>query len=449
MIDAFKSFIKEKRLFSPEDKILLAVSGGVDSVVMMHLFYSCGFKFGVAHCNFQLRGKESDKDEQFVKKITKNFQANFFYRKFDTKKYAEKENISIQMAARKLRYAFFEEIRQKHKFNFISIAHHADDSSETVLLNLIRGTGIAGYHGILQKNKKIVRPLLFASKEEIMDYATENKIKWREDASNKSDDYLRNNIRRSVIPKLKEINPSFSHNMHHHISLMSETESLYREYILQLKNDLLKKNGNNIFIEISELKKHRSVATLLFELLKDYGYNHETALEIFENIDSQPGKKYLSASHHLIKDRAQLILVASNPNEIKEYEIMPGRTSFDWEKNRLILRKFTLTSDLKEEILSGNINDNNLAYLDADKIKFPLLVRTWQKADYFCPLGMQHKKLLSDYFIDNKFSLAKKEKTWLLVSGNDICWVIGERNDDRYKITEDSSTCLQLTIEKL
>lgn len=449
MIDGFKKIIKEKNLFTSEDKILLAVSGGIDSVVMMHLFHLCGIKFGVAHCNFQLRGKESVKDEQFVKKLAKDFHAEFFHRKFDTKKYAENESISIQMAARTLRYNFFEEVRLKNKYNFIAIAHHADDSTETVLLNLIRGTGIAGYHGILPRNKKTIRPLLFASKEEILNYAVANKIKCREDASNKTDDYLRNNIRLSIIPKLKEMNPSFAQNMHHHIMLMSETEALYREYILQLKNDLMKKSSSSIFIEINELKKHCSVATLLFELLKDYGFNRETTFEISDNLDSQSGKKYLSSTYHLIKDRTQLILVANNLSDVREFEILPGRTTFDWEKNRLVLRKFALTSDLREEILSGSIQDSNLAYFDADKIKFPLRVRTWQKADYFCPLGMKHKKLLSDYFIDNKFSLEKKTKTWLLISGNDICWIIGERNDNRFKITEDSSTCLQLIIEKV
>lgn len=448
MIEKFNAYIKQHRLLHEGDKILLAVSGGVDSVVMAHLFHSAKIKFGIAHCNFQLRGKESGEDERFVKKLSAAYKADVYSKKFKTKKYAGEKGISVQMAARELRYEYFEETRSKYNYDYIAVAHHADDSAETVLLNLIRGTGIAGYHGILPKNKKVIRPLLFASRQEILNYAKKNKIKWREDASNQSDHYLRNKIRLKIIPLLKQINPSILQSFSNHISQMSEVETLYREYIHHLKKELLVKKGNEIHISIPEMVKHASVSTLLFELLSDFGFNSETAAEISESLDSQPGKIFFSSTHQLVKDRQQLLLSEKSLKDDNVYRIQPDAHVFEWKHSKLSIRKITLTSDLREKILSGEIKDKDIAYLDADLIKFPLTVRKWQKGDYFCPLGMKNKKLLSDYFIDNKFSVNKKENTWLLFSENCVCWVIGERTDDRYKIRNQSNACMQLMLEK-
>ncbi|MEP7167789.1 MAG: tRNA lysidine(34) synthetase TilS [Bacteroidota bacterium] len=448
MLEQFRTYNQQQNLFTDGSKILLAVSGGIDSVVMAHLFHEAKIKFGIIHCNFKLRGKESDADKKFVKKTAAAFQAPCYSRDFDTKGFAAENNISVQMAARKLRYEYFEEIRIKNKYDFIAVAHNADDSSETVLLNLIRGTGIAGYHGISSRNKKIIRPLLFASRAEILKYAKKKKITWREDSSNQSDNYLRNKLRLKIIPKLKKINPSIDVSFQNHIAQMSEVESLYQEYILKLKEELLEKKGSELHINIQQLNKHAAPATLLFELLKDYGFNSETVKDIKENLASQSGKRFLSETHRLIKDREQLILTGKNPKDEEEIEITADLHVVQWKHHQLYIRKITLTSDLKEKILSGDSKDKNIAYLDESKIIFPLSVRKWNQGDYFFPLGMKGKKRLSDYFIDKKIPVSEKEKTWLLTSSNNIAWIIGGQIDDRYKITEESGNCLQLIFEK-
>ncbi|HKR06734.1 MAG TPA: tRNA lysidine(34) synthetase TilS, partial [Bacteroidia bacterium] len=271
MLELFKTYNQQQKLFTDGSKILLAVSGGIDSVVMAHLFQEAKTKFGIIHCNFKLRGKESDADKKFVKKLASAFKVPFYSRDFAVKEFAETNNISTQMAARDLRYTFFEDKRAENKYDFIAVAHNADDSAETVLLNLIRGTGIAGYHGILSKNKKIIRPLLFAGRADILKYAKKKKITWREDSSNLSDQYTRNKIRLKIIPKLKKINPAIDSSFQNHITQMSEIESLYREYIQKLKEELLEKKGSEIHINIHKLNQHAAPATLLFELLRDFG----------------------------------------------------------------------------------------------------------------------------------------------------------------------------------
>ena len=448
MLEQFRTYTQQQNFFNNTSKILLAVSGGIDSVVMAYLFQEAKIKFGIVHCNFQLRGKESDADKKFVKKLAGFLNVPFHSKNFNTKEFANERGISIQMAARDLRYQFFDEICAENKYDAIALAHHAGDSAETVLLNLIRGTGIAGYHGIVSKNKKVIRPLLFASRADILKYAKRKKIVWREDSSNQSDQYLRNKIRLKIIPKLEKINPTILTSFQSHIAQMTEVESLYREYIQKLKEELLEKKGNDIFINIQSLKKHRRLPTLLFELLKDFGFNSDVVKDILENLNEQSGKRFLSDTHRIIKDREHLILTLKNHTDEDGFEITPDLHSVSWKHIRLCIRKITLTSDLKEKILSGDVNDKNIVYLDEGIVKYPLLIRKWTKGDFFYPLGMKGKKLLSDYFIDKKFPVSEKEKTWLLTSADDIVWIIGEQIDERYKITEKSGNCLQLIFEK-
>ena len=377
MVEQFKTYIQQHNFFNDSGKILLAVSGGIDSVVMANLFYDSKIKFGIVHCNFQLRGRESDADKKFVKKLAASFNVPFHSKIFSTKEDAKNKNISVQMAARDLRYEYFEEILAEHKYDRIAIAHNADDSAETVLLNLIRGTGIAGYHGILSKNKKIIRPILFASRDEILKFAKTKKINWREDSSNQSEQYVRNKIRLKIIPELEKINPSILSSFQNHISQMSEVESLYREFIEKLKMELLERKGDDFIISIQSLNKHTSVPTLIFELIKDFGFSSDIAKDVFESIHAQSGKRFLSETHRLIKDRAHLIITEKNISDDNELEITSDMHSISWKHHKLFIRKITLTSDLKEKILSGKATDKNIAYLDEGTIEFPLIIKKW------------------------------------------------------------------------
>lgn len=449
MLQQFKTYITQQKLFNKEDKILLAVSGGMDSVVMAHLFHASKINFGIAHCNFKLRGKESDADEQFVKTVAAKLKADFHSTSFNTEQEAKTRKASIQMAARELRYHFFEQTCRLYQYSCVAVAHHAGDSAETVLLNLIRGTGIAGYHGITSKNKNIIRPLLFASREDISAYAKKNKLTWCEDSSNQSDYYVRNKIRLRVIPLLEQINPSVISSLQRHARQMGETEMLYREYILLLKNKLLQAKGNNFNISIIELKKHVAFSTLLFEILRDFNFNSDTVFKIAESFDSTSGKHFFSETHQLIKDRDTLIISEKVKSKRAEYFIPENTHFYDWERNKITIRVLTLTIDLKEKIISGKLKDRRIACFDADKINFPLVLRKWQKGDYFYPLGMKGKKLLSDYFTDAKFSIPEKENTWLLLSGKKIVWVINHRMDERFKIKKETNNCIQLTFETL
>lgn len=448
MLESFKSFIKEKNLFAANDKILLAVSGGIDSMVMMHLFSSCDFIYGVAHCNFKLREKESDDDEKFVRQEAKFSGVKFYSKSFNTKKYSDKNNLSIQMAARKLRYDFFEEIRAKHQYDYIAVAHNAGDSAETVLLTLIRGTGIAGHHGILPKNNFIVRPLLFASREDILQFAKAQKIKWREDSSNRKNDYPRNSIRNQVMPVLKKINPSVNETLLRHAEDMHGVEQLYRQFISQLRQNAVEEKNDETIISIPFLQKQEGSLTLLHEILKEYGFNRDAVHKINGMLSGEAGKIFLSPTHRLVKDRKYLMVTKRSPVIANDYLIEAGNHFFQWEGGSLSFRKIMLTSDLKEKIIAGEMDDNNVAWMDAGKLIYPLQLRHWKKGDVFHPLGMRGNKKISDFFTDLKYSALQKEKAWLLCSANKIAWVAGERMDDKFKITASTGTSIEIVFEK-
>lgn len=448
MFAEFKSFIKEKKLFAPGDKILLAVSGGIDSIVMMQLFSECDFKYGVAHCNFKLRGKESDTDERFVRQEAKFSGAPFYSKSFDTKNYSGKNGLSIQMAARKLRYDFFEEIRAKHQYDCIAVAHNTDDSAETILLNLIRGTGIAGHHGIKPKSGFIVRPLLFASRESILKFAKSQKVKWREDSSNNTNDYPRNIVRNQVMMWLKKINPSVSETLLRHAHDMQGVEQLYQQYISKLSKDAIEEKKHETFINIAFLQKQESSLTLLYEILKYYGFNRDAVHKINNLLSGEAGKIFLSPTHRLVKDRKYLMVTKRSTVMANDYLIESGNHFFQWEGGSLSFRKIMLTSDMKEKIMAGDLADKNIAWVDADRLKYPLQLRHWKKGDIFHPLGMRGNKKISDFFTDLKFSALQKEKAWLLCSTNKIVWVVGERMDDKFRIAPGTGTCIEIVFEK-
>lgn len=414
----------------PEKKtFLLAVSGGVDSVVMAELFSKAGYSFAIAHCNFQLRGTESDGDEQFVKELAARYDVPFHVKHFDTSGHAENHKVSLQMAARDLRYNWLKEAMVEDKYDYLVIAHHADDAIETFFINLLRGTGIAGLHGIASVHQNIIRPMLCFSRREIEDYASAQKLKWREDSSNASDKYERNKIRHHLVPELLKINPDAAKAIKHTIENLSETEVIYRKEIGDKLNKMVAEKDNKIYISISALKKLEHPHVYLYEYIKQYGFNYIQAREICHSLEGQPGKLFLSATHRIAKDRRSLIIEKIGGEEQNQV------FTIDNEENTFKSPDICFDISLKEKFDGYKpFNPPSVASLDYNKLKFPLKVRKWVKGDKFCPLGMKKPKKISDFLIDMKVSLPDKDKVYVMLSGNDIAWIIGYRIDDRFKI---------------
>lgn len=424
MLEEFKRFAVKNSLFKKADKTLITVSGGRDSIVLCELFYKAKLPFSIAHCNFQLRGKEANDDEDFVKKLALKYNVEFFTKRFKTKEFAEKNKLSIQQAARVLRYEWFEEVRQKNNCNFIATAHHKDDELETFFINLVRGTGIAGLHGILPKRGKIIRPLLFADRNEIDEFVKKNKLQFREDSSNISDKYLRNKIRHKILPLFEEINPVFRRTLSEEITRLSEVEKVYNYFISANEKEVLKNNS----ISISVLKKSPFASTLLYEILKKYQFNSSVANEVFSSLDSESGRQFLSSTHRLVKDRDRLIIAKRTTTG--------SNTVLSVSQNEKMLN-----SPLKIELLKVKNSpdfkistDSNIVCLDFEKLTFPLIIRKWRNGDFFYPLGMRKKKKLSNFFTDIKLSIPEKENIWLLCSDDKIVYIVGKRIDERFKI---------------
>ena len=432
MQQGFSTFIKKNILILSSDKILLTVSGGVDSVVMCNLFHKAGIKFGIAHCNFNLRGEESNDDEKFVEKLAKKYKVPFYGVLFFTQQHAERNKISVQMAARELRYNWFEEIRQKDGYTYIATAHHQDDSIETFFINVIRGTGIAGLHGILPKQGNIIRPLLFATKNEIIEYAAKEKIKYREDSSNASDKYMRNKIRHSIIPVLRELNPKIDSSISTLIKRVQDVEAIYKIEIEKQRLDILSQKEGSICISIEKLKKLNPISSYLYGLLSPFNFNESQIEEIINCLDKESGKQFYSDTHRLIRDRKDLIIDCFTKSIVENSHLPPP---INYNTASIDSEDFTISFEIKNR--EPNINKSlATATLDFDKLVFPLELRKWKQGDTFYPFGMKGKKKLSDYFIDNKVPLNKKENTWLLTSDGKIVWVVGMRIDNRFKITK-------------
>lgn len=432
MLQAFKAYINSSGLFSQTDRILLAVSGGVDSVVMVQLFKDAGFEFAIAHVNFGLRGEESEGDETFVKNMALHFEVPFFTRQFNTKKYASTHKISIQMAARDLRYAWFDEIAEQNGYNFVATAHHLDDQAETFFINLLRGTGISGMHGILPKQGKIIRPLMFTTREKINSLATELNLQWREDRSNKSRKYLRNKLRLDVLTELYKINPLFSHKLNESIMHLRDVETIYNYHIAGVTSDLVQQTPNGVLISIDWIYEYEPHNTYLFELLKPYGFSYPVVKEIVRSLDTFSGKIFYSPTHRLLRDRENFIIqplseLSSEHSSGELFTLQRNGTGIEYP--------VCLCTHETDRISDLPMGKASIACLDLDKLKFPLTLRKWEKGDWFMPLGLKGKKKLSDFFINQKISLADKEKIWLLLSGEDIVWVIGKRIDNRFRIT--------------
>ncbi|RZL38243.1 MAG: tRNA lysidine(34) synthetase TilS [Pedobacter sp.] len=426
-LQQFKDYIKKNALFLPEQKIVLAVSGGKDSVLMAQLFKLCNYNFSIAHCNFNLRADEAQRDESFVKLLASTFDVPFHITHFDTKVYAAEHQISTQMAARDLRYQWFEQVRVEGNYDYVAVAHHQNDSIETILLNLTRGTGISGMHGILPKRDKIIRPVLFLSRVEIDELVEENDINFVEDSSNESSKYARNKIRLNVIPHLREINPNLEETFAQNIIRFAETEEVLAAFVAQKRMEVVSQVNGNVCLSIEEIKALKPQKLIVFELLKPYHFTSKVVDELLNSLDKQTGTSFYSPTHSATINRDQvLISVLRDKDE--------STVKFLHPKDDCIIINGTKISLFYSE--STLVENNPIkAFVDLDQLIFPLIVRFWQDGDKFMPLGMRNFKKLSDFFIDQKVPLPQKDKIPLLINGNgEIIWIAGFRTDNRYKV---------------
>ncbi|MEA1897201.1 MAG: tRNA lysidine(34) synthetase TilS [Bacteroidota bacterium] len=439
MLEKFNQNIKYLNLFKPDNRILLAVSGGIDSMVMAHMFEKSGYNYGIAHCNFSLRGEASDLDEVLVQEYSSKTDVPFYLKKFKTEKEAKFRKISIQMAARELRYEWFEELRNKHNYKYIAIAHNKDDVVETFLMNIARGTGIRGLSGIKVKKGNVIRPILFLTRTEIEEFQEKNNIAFREDSSNSSLKYSRNKIRHILIPELENLNPNFKNNLLETISYTSDAAEIFIQSIEEKKKSIIQEQSGQTTINIDSLKKLKFAGTYLYEFIKVYGFSKEVIPDIFFNLDRTSGKQFYSKTHLLIKDREQLIITSIQQKELSIFRIKEGVKQIKTPIHLFLEKEKT------DHVFKPG-NSKKTAYLDYDQLKFPLSIRKWEKGDKFQPLGLSHNKKLSDFFINEKVSLIEKEKTWLLVSNKNIIWVIGHRIDHRFRVQEKTITILKVEL---
>lgn len=421
MKNKVQQFISEKSLFIREEKLILGISGGADSVCLMHVFLELGYSFELAHCNFNLRGEESDADEYFVKDLAKEHQLKVHIKQFDTLVYAAENKISTQMAARDLRYAWFEKLRIKSNAKYLAIAHHANDDVETFFINLVRGSGLKGFLGIKEKNNAIVRPLLSVSRLEIEQYLKDRGLVFREDSSNASVKYLRNKIRHELIPLLAQMNPSIQQTVKDEMRILDGVAQIYASKVEEVRKDLTQEKNGIVQLEISALLALNPLHSYLYELLSAYGFYAVEAIS--KALQGQSGKQFFSSTHQLVVDRENIFISLLNKeNEVFEITEKTISLVYPLEINFKVMADKTI------------IYDNNIAQLDVEKLKFPLTLRKWKEGDKFMPLGMKKFKKLSDFFIDSKFSIIDKQEQWLLCSGVDIVWVLGCRIDERYKL---------------
>ena len=430
MLTHFKKHIDQNFLKLKENKFLLAHSGGVDSSVLFDLFLKLDLQFGLVHCNFNLRGNESEDDYNFVKEIADSNKKIFFYKKFNTIKYSTLNKKSIQLSARELRYSWFLEILEKENYKYIVTAHHLNDQLETFLINSSRGSGLKGIIGIPSKNNNLLRPLLIFSKDKILDYAKKNKIKWREDSSNKENKYLRNFIRNKIIKDWIKYDPELINKFSNTLKNLNSTHEAFKVIIKKFKKDYFVENGNGYYISIKELKKLNPIDFYLFQLFEAYGYSNTTDLSNL--INSQSGKYLLSKSHRLTKGREVLIL-----SKIKNL----SKDEFYWN----LKKSFNIPIELK--IVKNNNFDNKTISLNKNDLKLPLIVRKWKIGDFFYPNGMKGKKKISKYFKDEKFDINQKENQWLLCSGDNILWVIGKRADRRFLAKKQSPNIINIECQ--
>lgn len=437
MLHRIRTYIYKYRLLNESEPVIVGLSGGADSVALLNILIRLGYTCIAAHCNFHLRGEESGRDARFSEQIAEQNNIPFEKIDFNTSQYAGDNKLSVEMAARELRYRWFEEIRLKHNSQAIAVAHHRDDSMETFLLNVIRGTGIHGLTGIHPKNGMVVRPLLCLSKEDILNWLEERQLPYIIDSTNLSDEYTRNYIRLNLLPVMERINPSVKETMARTVNYLSEAEVIYNSVIEQARINAFICPSD---ISIKTLLSYPSPSTVLYELLKPYNFTPAVSDSVFLSLEGESGKEFYSSSHRLIKDRDTLQITSLTCKEAEgdTYYFTPGV-----EDGQLPVEFHC------ESIAAFGLQiekDKSIAYFDADKLQYPLLLRRWRDGDWFIPFGMTGKKKISDYFSDNKFSLLRKENTWILCNGEDIIWIVGERADNRYRVSGLTKKVLAIKI---
>ena len=444
LLQNFLAYIKKENLFTKKDHLLIAVSGGADSAVLCALCAAAGFTFSLAHCNFKLRGDESDRDELFVKKLSEQLGVKLFLKIFDTQREAKESKTSIEETARNLRYDWFRQLMAESEstenpISYLLTAHQADDNVETVMMNFFRGTGIRGLSGIKPKQQKIVRPLLFAKRKEIEEYADLNGVKYIIDSSNASNDYTRNLFRNDILPSIEKVYPEALNNLSKNIERFAAVEYLYEESIEQIKDKLIEKKGDEIHIPVLKLLKTKPLQTVIYEIIKNAGFTALQVNEVEKLLHSESGKYIKSASHIILLNRKWLIIAPNKPSAGGENIIIEEAV------NNIVFEIGELKI-VKSEIPELLVADLNTAYIDAAQLTYPLLLRKWKAGDYFYPLGMTKQKKLSRFFIDQKLSLLQKASCWVLESNKKMVWVVGYRIDDRFKITSSSKQILKLNL---
>lgn len=447
MIKQFKQYITKNKLITPNDKILLTISGGADSIAMLNLFLQTKYKIAVAHCNFMLRGQNSNEDQTFVQEICSKTNTKFHTKKCNAKKYATENKISIEMAAREIRYKWFKELSEKYKYTKIATAHHKNDSAETIILNLTHKTGIKGLTGIPLKNNKIIRPILFATKNQIEKYCKKNNIKYRTDTTNFNSKFQRNKIRNQIIPKLIEINPATIENIIQSAKNLNQYQQLFEHNFEKFKQKCTKNKTFTTEIDKNKIQNFIPTELFLFKFIQKYGFNASQTQNIIQTIKNS-GKQFFSEKYKLIIDREKIIIskkqtpqkqtlyyIHKNDKNIQINENQPDEISISIHENTIQKTKIT--------------KNKNIAYIDQNKITFPLKIRKWKNADHFFPIGLKYKKKLSNFFTDNKINIIEKENIWLLCNNNnEIIWIIGHRPDNRYKITKETKNTIIIKLQE-
>jgi len=444
MLEKFKKFALNQPLSLAGDRILLAVSGGIDSMVMASLFQQSGLVFGIAHCHFGLRGEEANLDQHCVRELAEQYGVAFHTIQWDTKAIAAQRKQSIQLCARELRYEWLEEIRKEKGYSLIATAHHLNDSLETVLYNFTKGCGIRGLLGVPIRNGHIIRPISFATKEEIQVFCQEQNLAFREDASNAEDKYIRNQIRQQVVPVLKGINPSLEATVADNLQRLRETNQLYLYAVEQLTAGLIRKEGMQTIIDYKKLLQQPAFSSLCYEILAPFGFNNQQVNQLLQISAEKTGRQFYSSSHQLLVERGSLIVrPLSDQNTALSFTIHQNTYQLKLPRGEQLSFDYHSSPPLSFPDTPSEV------FLDASQLQYPLLLRRWQKGDRFQPLGMKGKsQSLQDFFTNHKFSLPQKEACWILLSGDQICWIVGHRIDERFKVKGNSKNCLQISYLK-